>query len=208
MKVNIEAKSRIRGRKSDLKNIRKEGLLPAVIYGEGKAGIPIVLDYRMFYKVYKKTIGELAIFSIDVEGKKIDAIIKDKQIHPVERTFQHLDFLELHPGKHITVRVPLRYTGIPEGVKKGGVLDTLMRDIEVSCLPKDIVEDIEIDISNLDVNEAVHLSDIKLGNLTTKLNPEAVLVVVTVPKKVEEPETSEEEAVEPELVKDSKDTDE
>ena len=139
------------------------------------------------------------MFNIDVEGKTFTTIIKDKQVHRVSREFMHIDFQELHKGVAITVSIPIKYVGEPEGVKEGGLLDVLVREIELSCLPKDIPEGFEVDITNLKLDESIHLKDVNLGGYDLKLPEETTLVSVRLPRGASEDEaeeTEEGEAVE------------
>lgn len=201
MNVKINAELREKGRKSDLKELRKHGFIPAVIYGEGKPGINIKLEKIAFLKEYRTTLKEMAFFDIRIDGKTYKTIIKDKQIHPLSREIEHIDFLELHKGKPITVSVPLKFVGNAPGVAAGGVMDVLMRNLEVSCLPKDIPEDIEVDISALEIGETIHLGDIKLPKVDVKYPPDTALVSVHLLRKAEEKpaESAEEEAETAEL---------
>jgi large subunit ribosomal protein L25 len=196
MNVKIEAQVRTKGKKSDLKNLRKQGLIPAVIYGEGKEGLKISLGKVPFMKKYKTTIGEMAFYELTVEGKKYNTIMKDRQIHPVSREFMHIDFLEMHKGSTLTLDVPYNYVGDPVGVGKGGLLDVLVRKLEVTCLPKDIPEDIKVDITKLDIGEALHLADIELLNMDTKLPESTTLVAVRAPREEEVEEAVEGEVPE------------
>lgn len=196
MNVKIVAKAREKGKKSKLTNLRNSGYIPAIIYGEGQEGIKISLEKISFLRAYKKTIGEIALFDIELDGKEFTTILKEKQIHPVSREFTHIDFQELHKGVSITVNVPFRYIGEPVGIGLGGVLEIMVREIEVSCLPKDIPEDIEIDISAIGIDESLHLKDIDLGILETKLSPETTLASVRTPRAIIEEEETDEEVVE------------
>jgi len=196
MNVKIEAVARDKGKKSEIKSLRKEGFIPGIIYGEGKEGLKISLPKISFLKEYNKTIGEIAFFDITANGKVYNTIIKERQVHPVSREFVHLDFLEIHKGKAITVNVPIKTKGHSQGEQAGGLLEVLMRKLEVSCLPKDIPEHIEIDVSELNIGETIHLTDIEL-DMHTELPGDTPLIAVRAPKKEEEEEViPEEEAVE------------
>lgn len=192
MNVKIEAQLRTKGKKSDLKNLRKQSLIPAVIYGGGNEALKISLDKVPFMKEYKTTVGEMAFYEITVDGKTHLAIMKDRQIHPVSREYMHIDFLEVHKGTTLTLEVPLTYVGDPIGLTKGGVLDVMVRRLQVTCLPKDIPEDIKVDVSELDIGDSIHLEDIVLKNLQTKLPETATLVAVRAPREEEEEEVEEE----------------
>lgn len=191
MNIKIEATLREKGKRSDLNKMRREGFIPAVIYGEGKVGLNILLPKIDFLKSYKKSIGEVAIFDINLAGKEINTFIKEKQIHPVSRDFVHIDFVELHKGKAITLNIPMHYPGEPVGLKEGGVLEILHHSIEISCLPKDIPEEIVIDVSSLDIGDSIHFRDIQLAEgSTTSMSDATTLVAVRAPKKITE-ETEE-----------------
>jgi len=195
MNVKVEAQLRSIGKKSDMKNLRKQGFIPAVIYGEGKEGVKISLERIPFMKIYKTTIGEVAFFDIKVDSKSYTTIIKARQVHPVSREYMHLDFMEIHKGKAIVVNVPIKYTGEAVGLAAGGVLDVIVRKLEISCLPKDIPDDFVVDISNLDIGDSIHLSEIDLKDLECRTAESSTLVAVRAPRKVEELEVAEEDEI-------------
>lgn len=196
MNIKIEATLREIGKKSDLNKFRREGFIPAVIYGEGQIGTNILLKNIDFLKQYKKSIGEAAVFELNLEGKKINVFIKDKQIHPVSRELVHIDFVELHQGKPVTLSVPIHYIGVAKGTKEGGLLELLHRKMEISCLPKDIPEEIEIDVSNLGIGESIHFRDIQLAeNITSSMSDITTLAAVRAPKKAEDAEVTDKEVV-------------
>ena len=194
MNIKIEAMSRDNKLKSDLTKLRNDGFIPAIIYGEGKEGKKIAIRKIEFQKLYKKIIGETAFYDISVDGKTYSAFLKEKQIHPVTREFTHIDFLELHKGKTITLEIPINYIGEPVGVHAGGLMDVLKRSIEISCLPKDVPEEIVVDVSNLNIGDSIHFGDINLSeNLETTMTDITTLVAIRAPKQeVEESEGSEE----------------
>jgi large subunit ribosomal protein L25 len=194
MNIKIKAKNREIGNKSDLTRFRNEGYIPAVIYGEGKIGKNILIDRIAFNKSYKKTIGEVAIFDIDVEGSKFSTFIKEKQIHPVTREIIHVDFVELHKGKPITLEIPINFVGEAKGAKEGGMVEYLHRSIVISCLPKDIPEEIEVDISHLGIGDALHFADLNLPDtLSTTMTEETALVSVKEPSMKLKTDTTAEE---------------
>jgi len=194
MNVKLDAMKRVTGRKSVNKQARKDGLIPAIIYSAGKEGLIINLDRAIFRQQYKKTIGEVAFFEITVDGETFTTIMKDRQIHPVSREFVHIDFMELHAGKEMTLEIPITYIGDAPGIAAGGNLDILHRKMEISCLPKDIPEDITVDLSNLNLNEAIHFSDIKMpADVSSSFSNETALVTLTLPRGATEEEEEEEE---------------
>ncbi|HNW99847.1 MAG TPA: 50S ribosomal protein L25 [Candidatus Cloacimonadota bacterium] len=165
MIFRLEATKRTVGKKSLNTELRKSGLIPAVIYGQGETGIPISLNKMEFMKEYKKSIGEIAFFNINIEGKEYNTIMKERQIHPVRRDVIHVDFLELHKDTPINVNVPLKFIGQPEDLKNGGILEIGMRHLSLTCLPAEIPEDFQVDISNLRIGQSIHVKDIDIKNL-------------------------------------------
>jgi large subunit ribosomal protein L25 len=165
MIFRLEATKRTVGKKSLNHELRKNGIIPAVIYGQGKEGLPISLDKVQFVKEYKKSIGELAFFNIVIEGKEYNTVIKDKQIHPVKRDVIHVDFLELHKDTPIKINIPLKFIGQPEDLRNGGILEIGMRHISVTCLPAQIPQDFEVDISNLKIGQSIHVKDVDIKSL-------------------------------------------
>ncbi len=195
MKVKIKAFNRDLGKKSDLKNLRKLNYIPGIIYGPGEKDVPISVKKNEFYKIYRKTIGEMALFELDVDGEKFLTVIKERQIHPVTREVLHIDFLHLHQGVPITVSVPIKFLGESKGVKQGGILEVHHRALDITCLPKDIPEDIEVDVSDLGIGRSIRLSDLNLkSELEVKLPKDTPIVSVLESKKLAA--TSEEEAEE------------
>ncbi len=182
MILKVEAEKRELGKKSELSQLRRNGFIPAIIYADGKAGQNISLLKRDFMKTYKKSIGELAFFSITLEGKEYLTILKERQIHPVSRDLTHVDFQELRQDKMINIHLPLKYIGTPVGVKEGGVVDITVRTLDIQCLPKDVVEDYEVDITNLKVGQSIHIKDIKIPNLQIKSAQDLSIVSVHPPK--------------------------
>ncbi|MDY6915188.1 MAG: 50S ribosomal protein L25, partial [Candidatus Cloacimonadota bacterium] len=174
MNLKVEAQKRTTKKKSDLKQLRNEGQIPAIIYGQGKDGILININEADFFKIYRNSIGEVAFFDIDVEGKTYTTVIREKQVHPLTRKILHIDFMELREGKPITIDIPVQLSGEAEGVKKGGVLEFLVRNIQVTCLPKDVPDAIQIDVTDLDMGDAIHVADLEfdLDKVDVNLSPE------------------------------------
>ncbi len=171
------------------KKLRKKGYIPAIIYGKGMENLPIQVIYSDFEKIYNRHKEETVLFNLILENgseKKIQAILKDVQRHPVTDRFIHLDFQYLEVNRPIEIKVPLKFVGKPVGITKGGVLEIILHEITLECLPKDIPDKIVIDLSALDVNQSLHIRDIKV--------PEGVRIVddpqETVVTVVAEEETS------------------
>ncbi|MDP8202986.1 MAG: 50S ribosomal protein L25 [Candidatus Tenebribacter mawsonii] len=187
MNININAEKRSLGKKSNLNELRSKGLIPGIIYGAGQEGIKISFNSREFAREYKKSIGAVAFFDITVDGKIFKTFIKEKQVHPLTREIVHIDFLELHKGKPITIDVPITFTGEAIGAKEGGVFEIIHRVIQVTCLPKDIPDEIRYDISEMDIGDSIHLRDLNISeSMNTELTDDITIAILSVPKVVEE----------------------
>lgn len=179
------------------KKLRKKGLIPAILYGKGIDPLPISVKYSEFEKVYKKIKGETVIFTLDFtngEDLKKQAILKDLQRDPVTDRFIHLDFQSVEEGKPIEVEVPLEFVGKPIGTTKGGILEIMLHELTIECLPSDLPDKIVIDISGLDIGDSLHVRDIKAPEgVKIKDNPDetiATVVAETTPEEGTEESTS------------------
>jgi len=150
--------------KSATRRLRKQDMVPAIIYGAGGESVSITLSHNQLLHSTENEAFFSHILSIDVEGKKESVIIKALQRHPAKAILMHADFLRVNMKDKLKVRVPIHFIGEEEaaGAKQGGVVTHDMVDVEVECLPKDLPEFIEIDVSALEIGESLHLSDIKL----------------------------------------------
>jgi large subunit ribosomal protein L25 len=184
MIFRLEASPRTVGKKSLNHELRKSGSIPAVIYGQGETGLPISLNKANFMKEYKRSIGELAFYTIVVEGKEYNTLIKEKQIHPVRRDIIHVDFMELHASTPIHVEVPIKLIGHPEALRAGGILEVGMRNLNITCLPSEIPEDITVDISQLGIGHSIHVKDLNTAGLQVKDAPDVTVASIHVPRGV------------------------
>lgn len=178
-KVAMSAVLRSETGKNSCRRLRAAGSIPAVLYG-GKEPVTIAVDKTEFQKNFRH-ISENVLIDLDIKGGEAkEVLIKDYQIDPLSNRLTHLDFFEIVRGKKIHTRIPVSLTGTPIGVRlNGGMLDQLAHEIHVECLPKDIPEVIAIDIANLDVNQALHVSNINLPEGVVSLDsPETVIAVV------------------------------
>ncbi len=178
MVIKIEAGKRTLGKKSDRKDLRKGFNIPGIMYGQGVEGTPIQFNAPDFMKAYKQSIGELAIFNIVVDGKEHRCILKAKQIHPVRRDIIHVDFLLLNPGHEVSLSLPIKFVGEAAGQKMGGMIDIIVRHLNIACLPKDIPEDVEVDISALEIGDSLHIKDVKVPNVKVKDAEDITIVVI------------------------------
>jgi large subunit ribosomal protein L25 len=160
--VVLAARSRANTGSGEARRIRRGGRIPAVLYGRGGKSISIDLDAQEFSSRVRN-ISESTIVKLDVEGKSYDAFVKDTQHSITAGSILHVDFYEVESGVALRARVSVHLQGNPAGVREGGILESPLHEIEVECLPKDLPERIDVDISELRVNQSLHVRDINLG---------------------------------------------
>lgn len=161
----LSATTRSQIGKSNSNRLRRlEGLMPAVIYGGDDGPMSVSISHNQVMIGTKSEAFFSSILTIEVDGKKEQVVIKDIQRHPYKNEILHMDFLRIKATDAITMKVPLHFTGedIAPGVKSGGAVSHLMTEIDIKCLPKDLPEFINVDISKLGLDEAVHLSELAI----------------------------------------------
>lgn len=175
--------------------LRKEGKIPAVIYGHNQP-VHISVSATEFDSKFH-IISENTLISINVDGKNYEVLVKDSQENMILSQITHIDFFEVERGKVLKTRIPVILTGTSVGVKEGGLLEQHLHEIDIECLPKDIPAKIELDITELQLGESIHISDLKTADEVKILNSmDQSVVGVTTVKAEEEPETDDEELVE------------
>lgn len=206
--------------KEGVKKLRREGKVPAIVYGGGKEPVPIVVDEKAVTEILKQETGENTIFLLKLKGTKHErrAMIKELQVDPISRRFQHIDFIRIVRGHKITVSVPVELTGDSIGVRHGGLVDFVTREIQIEVLPRELPDKIELDISGLDLDQHLTVGDLEsLLPKSARLldDPNRVVVTIEPPRgaKLEgEGEEGEEggpslvitEQAEPEVIKKGK----
>jgi large subunit ribosomal protein L25 len=171
--------------KRDAKELRYQGLVPAVLYGGATQTHFAVSAADLRTVVYTPVVH---FIDIDVAGTKSQAIIKDLQFHPLTEQIIHVDFLLLDEKKPITIEIPVKLTGTSPGVKVGGKLVQKLRKLRVKALPKDHLDNIEVSINELEVGKSVRVGDIKLDNLTITNAQEDTVVSVTTSRALRQAE--------------------
>ena len=187
--------------KNAARRVRVAGLIPAVVYGAGLESIAITVEPKTITKILHSESGHNTIFDLDVDGTGAKAMIVDWQYEPIKGKLLHVDLKRIAMDKTMRVSVPIMLDGVPVGVKvEGGVLDQILREVELECFPGDIPSHIDLDVSGLKLNEAIHVSDLPHGGKYKFLAAEDTLVAhVTVIK--EEAEAEAAPAAEPEVTK-------
>ena len=210
--IFLEAQPREEVGRAKSKKIRDEGFVPAVVYAEGKPSLPIKLSHKELWGLIHQHRLENAVINLKFKGdskqKPKPCLIKEIQHDPVQGDIIHIDFNEISLTKIIKVNVPVEAIGEPLGVKQeGGALERILWEIEVECLPTDIPQKIEVDVSALKIGDTVHVKDINFPpNVKVVTSADAIVLSVAAPIKEEvaAAPVEGEETQEPEVIKEKK----
>jgi large subunit ribosomal protein L25 len=190
--VVLSAKNRQGMGTLEARRLRRSGRIPAVLYGRSGQAVSIDLDAKEFVNGVKN-ISESTIVKVEIDGKTHDAFVKDTQRRITDGTIMHVDFYEVESGTALRAKVSIHIHGTPIGVREGGILESPLHEIEVECLPKDLPERIDVDVSDLKGNQSIHVRDIALGE-GVRLISAADQVVALVKFAKAEAAAAEEEA--------------
>ena len=219
MDATLEAVKRSDRGKNEARRLRAAGSLPAVVYGARKGdalpeGVPVSVDPKILMRILHSDSGVNTLIKLRVEGAETSVLVREYQLDPVTNTLLHADFYQLALDKVLVVTVPIAIKGEPRGVKlQGGLLDFVTREIQVECLPADIPEHIDLDVSELDLHQSLRVRDLPPHpKWKTVSDGETMLVHVVLPKAEEAAATTAEAApdaaavpaVEPEVAKKGK----
>lgn len=201
-KIKLAAQVREKTGKGVARKLRQSGLVPAVIYGKGKDPQALVVDPQEV----KNYLAGNVIFDLDIEGLgTMPAMIKDIQKDVISGDLKHVDFLHISMDEKVTVSVPVVLVGDAPGVQEGGVIQQLLWELEVECLPLEIPESLEVDVSNLGVGESLSVSNLQVPEgITILTSEEETIVTIVVPTTAAENEESEGEITEPEVIGEDK----
>ena len=187
------------------RRLRKSEMVPAIVYGAKKAALSIQLKHSDVLKSSSQESFYSQILDLSIDGKVERVVLKDMQRHPYKPFVMHMDFQRVDESAALTIRIPVHFLNEEDciGVKQeGGVIARLMTEIEITCLPKDLPESIEVDVANLSVGDAVHLADlvlpdgVEITSMTSGGDGAAAIVQVAMPRMVEEEEEPDSEEVE------------
>lgn len=196
----LSVRPRKRTGKSGARKVRKEGNIPAVLYGNGVEPTALVVEPEALRRALSNSAGRNTVLEIEIEGgEKRFSLLREIQKDPLGDRAIHIDFLAIDMEKPVRVSVPVNTNGRSEGERKGGKLEKLMRAIEIECLPSDIPDSVEIDVSDLDIGDSVDVAGVELGEGAAPLRGGDEKVVQVIAERAaaeEEEETEEEEAVE------------
>jgi large subunit ribosomal protein L25 len=195
MSFKIKAEKREIFGKNASRRLRREGMIPAVLYGSDTSNVPLTLNKQDIFMILRSDTGENTVFQVSFDSEKRDVMIKELQRDPVTDEILHADFVHIAMDKAIRVDVPVVSVGEAVGVKtEGGFVDFITREVEIECLPKDIPEEIELDISGLHLRQSLKAGDITLPEGVKLITPaDTIVVLIEVPLKEEEIEVEEEE---------------
>jgi large subunit ribosomal protein L25 len=185
--VTIEGQLRTESGKKATRQLRSQELVPGVIYGGEKE-----VNFAAPAKAFKPLVytGEFQIADVQVEGKSYKCILKDLQFDKVSDALTHVDLLELVGDKKVVATLPLRFTGVSVGVKAGGKLVTKMKSIKVKVLPKDLLETVEVDITNLELNGNIRIQDINAPNMEIMNSPRIPVASVVMTRQLKQEEAA------------------
>ncbi len=192
--LNIKANKRTTKGNGPARALRRDGQIPAILYGPGNEPTSIAVDTHELELLLKSSRSGQIFVSMAIDGAgERKALLKELQRHPVSGQYIHADFYEVAMDRKIRVRVPVTTRGKSQGVEMGGMLQIIRRELEVLCLPDDIPEVIEIDITELDMGESVHVEDIPLeGDVEIPHEVNFTILTILSGRKVEEEEVDEE----------------
>lgn len=215
LKITAEPRSALGS--SAVGRLRRKGAVPAILYGSGKKPRPLTINLHDFEQGLKGHAGEHLLIDLEVAGEPpVKALIKEVQHHPVTGKILHVDFNEVSMTRKLRVRLPIHFVGIPIGVsQQGGLLESIIREVEVECLPGDIPEYVEVDVSGLAIGQSLTIGDIRLDptRFTIVSNPSLAIATVAAPRVEEEAAPAAEAAAaaaaaEPEVIREKKPTEE
>ena len=202
-KLVLSADVREKTGKEIAKKLRTEGKIPAIFYGPRSETLSLMVDPKELSKTLQTEAGENVIIDLNIrkgeESFQKVVMLKEIQVHPLERALLHADFFEVSMDEMISVEVPVRLVGKAEGVKMGGILDQVLRTIQVQCLPGDIPRSIDVDVSALMIGDSIHVKELQFEKGKILSDPNFTVASVVPPAAEAKPaEAAPEEAAEAE----------
>jgi len=208
--IVVAAENRTETGKNVNRRLRTRGLIPGVLYGAKREAVPLAVSPKEITTILRSKTGENTLFDLEIGGSRRRVILKEFQIEPVKGQLIHADFYEVALDKALQVSVHVELQGVPVGVKvQGGVLDFITRELEIECLPTDIPDKIDVDVSNLELGKHLRVSDLQVPEKLTMLSePDVVIAHVVAPRAEEVAAPVEavaaEPGTEPEVIKKGK----
>jgi large subunit ribosomal protein L25 len=197
--------------KNAARRVRVSGQIPAVVYGAGHDSVAVAVDPKVITRILHSDSGHNTIFDLDISGSgTVKAMIVDWQHEPIKGALLHIDLKRIAMDKAMRVSVPVQLVGVPTGVKnQGGILEQVIREVEIECLPNDIPSHLDVDVTGLEMNQSIHISDLPHSGSIKFLDDEGLTVAhVTAIKEtaaeVEAAAAAEAAPAEPEVAKKGK----
>src|SRR5438105_9426065 len=184
--ITVRATRREGRGKNDARRARREGQVPVTIYGGATEAVAALVPLRELAAILRSDTGRNTIFTVDVDGvEATEVMFADRQIDPVRSRLVHADFKRLVKGEKIEATVPLRLVGEPIGVREeAGVLEQIIREIEIRCEPRDIPEHLDVDVTNLGVHQVLHVSEIPArADVAILAEPDTVIATIGLVKE-------------------------
>lgn len=211
--ASLSASARAGKGKGASRSLRRDGRLPAIIYGHAREPLSLSVPEREFERLLEKHNAENTVIELSIDGSMSRTLIREIQRHPVKRNVLHVDFQELVAGERVVVRIPLVLTGTAEGVRNsGGILSQIMNELECRVDPLNMPSKIEVDVTNVSIGHSIHVSEITVPEGVEVMDDaESTVCIVAAPKVEEEapaPGTAPEAAAEPELIRKPKEGEE
>ncbi len=181
------------------RRLRAAGQVPAVLYGKDQEPISLTLDAREALSLFHSISVENTIVNVQIDDDKevLETLVREIQMHPYRPDIVHVDFYCIERGVALEVEIPANYNGTPKGVRDGGVLEVILHEFRVKCIPSKIPESIEIDISHLDIGDSIHVSEVPMEEGVELLtDPGQTACLVSAPRAEEEVEEEVEEGLE------------
>ncbi len=198
--LKLSAEKREDTGKSAARRYRRQGKIPAILYGEDKEPVHVVIDEHDLVVGLR---GHHSVINLEIDGKPHRAIVREVQYHPVTSKVLHVDFLGIQGHDKIQMEVPIRFEGKPEGVRDGGIFDEIKRTLDIEVLPENIPDEIVINVDDLKIGDAIRIKDLANDKYDVLGDPEDVICRVEAPRAAEVEETAaeeEEESAEPEVL--------
>ncbi len=193
--IALKANKREDTGKSHARTLRREGRIPAVLYGPDTNPLSLSVSIFDIEQVLKQGASAQLLLNLAIENDEKpnrSAMMKELHRHPLSRDFLHVDFYEVSMDRKIKVKIPVELTGKSKGIELGGILQLVRRELEIMCLPQDVPKSIVIDVTELDVGDSVHVNEIPLeGDAEIIADVNFTVITVVMPKKEAEPEVEE-----------------
>ena len=210
--ATLSAAARSESGKGAARTMRRDGRIPAIIYGHKRAPLSLSVNAKELGLLLGRIAAEATVIELNVDGATSRTLIREIQRHPFKKQILHVDFQELVAGEKVTVRIPIRLVGTPEGVRlSGGIMDQTLRDLEIRVDPAEIPDHIDVDVIHLTVGHSIHVSELSLAaGIEVLTDGHATVCVCAIPKAVVEVTpaadavVATDAAAEPELIRKAK----